>query len=136
MAYTSYMNMPILFQRIEGGAILLAFTFIYWLLGLDTWLFLLLFFSFDVSLLGYVINPRVGAISYNTVHSFVGPSVLIAAGLYTSSLPAAAFALIWFAHLGFDRMIGFGLMYPDEFGNSHLGKKELPKFIATLAKKR
>ena len=132
--YNKPMKLPVLFQRIEGGALFVAVTFIYWLFGLDMGLFLLLFFSFDISILGYLVNPRVGAISYNAVHSFVGPSALLAIGLYTSSIVACAYALIWFAHLGFDRMIGFGLMHPDEFGNSHLDKKQLPKAIRRLLK--
>lgn len=127
--------MPIMFQRIEGGFILAACAVVYLLIRGDPWIFALLFFSFDISILGYLVNAKVGAISYNTVHSFIGPTVLFMIGLLTSSDKAIYFTLIWLAHLGFDRMIGFGMMYPDEFGNSHLAKKKLPAGIRRLLKR-
>ncbi len=29
-------------------------------------------------------------------------------------------ALVWFAHIGFDRMVGYGLKYPTDFFDTHL----------------
>jgi hypothetical protein len=32
-------------------------------------------------------------------------------------------AIIWFGHIGMDRLVGFGLKYPDSFQHTHLGWK-------------
>ncbi len=46
-----------------------------------------------------------------------GALALIGA-IVPSMLPEA---VIWFAHLGFDRLLGYGLKYPTTFGDTHLG---------------
>lgn len=83
-------------------------------------MFLLLFFVPDVSFAGYLGGPRVGAVIYNMVHSYAAPLaatlVLLVAG---SSL---TLPLIWFAHIGFDRALGYGLKYPSSFHDTHLGR--------------
>lgn len=83
-------------------------------------MFLLLFFVPDVSFAGYLGGLRVGAVIYNMVHSYAAPLaatlVLLVAG---SSL---TLPLIWFAHIGFDRALGYGLKYPSSFHDTHLGR--------------
>ena len=82
--------------------------------------FLLLFMVPDVSILGYLVNGRVGAIAYNAIHSSVAP-LLLAVYFFGSHQPALlSLALIWIAHLGFDRMLGFGLKYDHGFRDTHL----------------
>jgi hypothetical protein len=82
--------------------------------------FALLFLAPDLAMAGYFANPRIGAAAYNATHSYVGPAVLALAGL--SVAPAALpFALIWAAHIGFDRALGYGLKAPDAFRHTHLG---------------
>ena len=71
-------------------------------------------------MLGYATNIRLGAITYNAVHAYVGPLVL-AGYSFGSNRPAiASFSLIWIAHIGLDRMLGFGLKYPTRFNDTHL----------------
>jgi hypothetical protein len=72
-------------------------------------------------MLGYLAGSRTGAISYNAAHSLLGPvSLGIAAAL---ALPSALpYALIWSAHVGFDRALGYGLKYRTAFGHTHLGR--------------
>lgn len=65
-------------------------------------------------------NVRVGAAVYNAVHTYLGPLLLVAisaSGIHAELLP---YALIWTAHLGVDRMLGFGLKYPTVFKDTHL----------------
>ena len=70
-------------------------------------------------MLGYVANARVGAIMYNGVHSYVGPLAL--AGWSLANHPTVlSLSLIWIAHIGLDRMLGFGLKYPTRFKDTHL----------------
>lgn len=123
------MKLPIVFLRLEGVAVFLCCLAAYVWLGYPLLWFLVLFFSFDISITGYAINTRVGAITYNAVHSFIGPSLLGTLGLITANTICIGYALIWFSHLGFDRMIGFGFMKPTQFGDSNLGRKTLPQFI-------
>ncbi|TAK89065.1 DUF4260 family protein [Patescibacteria group bacterium] len=115
-------RLPIWFERVEGGLILFGASALYFTLG-NNWLtFVLLFFIFDLSFAGYLAGPRVGAIIYNLAHTLTFPIILIALGITAQTLlPAASFGLIWLAHIGFDRALGYGLKYPDGFTHTTLG---------------
>ena len=63
-----------------------------------------------------------GAIAYNAGHSTVGPALLAAVALVTGRAGLLPVALIWVAHIGFDRMLGYGLKYATAFGATHLGR--------------
>ena len=106
--------------RLEGiVAFLLAITLFAHEGG--SWLvFAVLFFVPDVSFAGYLAGPRVGAATYNIAHSYVGP--LILAATMRSVGPGLTLALVWAAHVGFDRALGYGLKYPTAFGDTHLGR--------------
>lgn len=108
-------------QRLEGLALLVVSVLAYARFGEGWLLFGLLFLAPDLSFLGYLAGPRRGAWAYNLAHSLIGPLALAAAGLLTDTALAAALALIWLAHLGFDRALGYGLKSPDGFGVTHLG---------------
>jgi hypothetical protein len=106
--------------RLEGMAVLLAAGLIYAHQGHSWWLFLALFLAPDLSFLGYLAGAGVGAAVYNAAHSYVGP---LAAGALSLLEPALApVALIWGAHVGFDRALGYGLKHPTSFQDTHLGR--------------
>lgn len=106
--------------RLEGLAVLVLAVVLY-ARGDHSWLlFALLFLVPDVSLGGYAAGARVGAAAYNAVHSYTGPLAL-ASVLLVSGAPLAI-PLIWIAHIGFDRAVGYGLKYPTAFGDTHLGR--------------
>ena len=122
MTTASYVaGVPRLVLRAEGAALLAAAAFIYWQTGASWWLFAALFFAPDLSFLGYLAGPRLGAIVYNTAHTLVGPLALALAGLLLPAPGLTAAALIWIAHIGFDRLLGYGLKYGAGFGYTHLG---------------
>lgn len=105
--------------RVEGLAVL-AFALWLYAEGDYSWLlFAVLFFVPDVSFAGYLGGPGVGAVVYNAAHSYVGPVALGLASLATGRSPDLA--LIWAAHIGFDRALGYGLKYSTGFGDTHLG---------------
>jgi Domain of unknown function (DUF4260) len=108
--------------RIEGACILAVASVLYWRLGESWWLFAILFLVPDLSFLGYLAGPRVGAIAYNLLHTTAGPILLALAALLVPYQPAMAIALIWLAHCGFDRALGYGLKYEAGFGFTHLGR--------------
>ncbi|UPY38141.1 DUF4260 family protein [Sediminicoccus sp. KRV36] len=108
----------ILLLRLEGLALFLASLAAMAWLGGGWWLFLALWLVPDLSMLGYLAGPRVGAIAYNTAHMTIGPLVL---GLVALWLPEAAVpALAWASHVGGDRAMGYGLKRGD-FHDTHLG---------------
>jgi hypothetical protein len=63
----------------------------------------------------------VGAAVYNLGHSYPAPAVLGVLAVAGSSPLWEAVALIWFAHIGMDRALGYGLKYDDSFTHTHLG---------------
>jgi hypothetical protein len=85
------------------------------------WLvFALLFLAPDLSMLGYFAGPRLGAASYNLVHTYTTAGVLAAVGVSTGQAVVVSCGLILAAHIGFDRLLGFGLKYPSGFTDTHL----------------
>jgi hypothetical protein len=106
--------------RLEGLIAFLLATYLYAHNG-GSWLaFAVLFFLPDASFAGYFAGPRTGAALYNVAHSYVGPMIL-AAALLTGGV-GLRLALVWGAHIGFDRALGYGLKYPSAFGDTHLGR--------------
>lgn len=115
-------KLPIWFERGEGALIFLGATGLFAALGESWWWYILLFFIFDVSFVGYLVNTRFGAIAYNFIHSLILPLLLLALSLLSQDLFfLASFSLIWLAHIGFDRMLGYGLKYPDNFHHTLYG---------------
>ncbi len=109
-------------MQAEGLAIGAVAVLIYFRAGYSWREFALLFLVPDLSMLGYLSGPRVGALAYNIAHSYVGPALLAGLVLATADAPAMPVALIWVAHIGVDRMLGFGLKYRTGFGYTHLGR--------------
>ncbi len=107
--------------RGEGLVELLALLAAYSRFGQGWWLFAALFLAPDVAMLGYLAGPRVGAACYNAVHVIVGPVLLGAAALAAGWPLGLSLALIWAAHVQFDRALGYGLKFSTRFGDTHLG---------------
>jgi hypothetical protein len=113
---------PRVLLRLEGLFVFVLSIALYWRVGENWWLFAALFLAPDLSFLGYLAGPRVGAIAYNAVHTTAGPVLLALIGFLISYPPAVAVGLIWLAHCGFDRALGYGLKYDAGFGFTHLGR--------------
>jgi hypothetical protein len=108
--------------RLEGLTLLAGMTLLYALSGGSWWIFAILFLAPDLSFAGYLAGPRAGAIVYNAAHSYLAPVALMTAGFALSSPLALSIAMIWLAHVGFDRALGYGLKYAAGFGFTHLGR--------------
>jgi len=107
--------------RTEGLLLLVAAVALYARIGSGWGLFALIFLAPDLSFAGYLLGPRIGALTYNIMHSTVGPLALAAASLVFDQHLTLALALIWLAHIGFDRALGYGLKQSRGFGFTHLG---------------
>ena len=109
-----------LLLRFEGLAIGIGAVVLYADGDHTWWLFLALILAPDVSFLGYLAGPRLGAAAYNLLHNLVLPVALGTAGVVGDSETAVAIALIWLAHIGVDRVLGYGLKYPTAFKDTHM----------------
>jgi hypothetical protein len=114
-------GVPRIILRAEGAVLLLIAVALYARVGGSWWLFAILFLAPDLSCLGYLGGARIGAIVYNAAHTLVGPLLLATAGILLPLQVLIPLALIWVAHIGFDRLLGYGLKYADGFGFTHLG---------------
>jgi uncharacterized protein DUF4260 len=108
--------------RLEGALILLLSLILYQRLSGSWEMFALCFLLPDVSFAGYLLGPQMGALSYNSAHSHIGPLLCAGVGLATGSHLCLLGTLIWAAHIGFDRALGYGLKYSEGFGFTHLGR--------------
>ncbi|MEX2572302.1 MAG: DUF4260 domain-containing protein [Gemmatimonadota bacterium] len=108
-----------LWLRLEGLAAALLALMLFARAGYSWILFAGLILLPDISFAGYLAGRRIGAVAYNALHSYVGPLVL-SGGLLASGRPLAV-PLVWIAHIGVDRLLGYGLKYPSGFANTHLG---------------
>jgi len=106
--------------QLEGLALLVVALAAYRQGGFG-WGWLALFFlAPDLTFAAYLFGPRWGAAVYNAAHSTIAPLALGAAALALRSAPLEMTALIALAHIGFDRMLGYGLKYPTAFSDTHL----------------
>lgn len=119
-AGTTPLSMPNLILRLEGAATFAAAVIFYINLQASGWLFAALILAPDLSAIGYLAGPGVGSRVYNAVHTLVGPIVLISLAIIFHSDPGLHIALIWLAHIGIDRALGFGIKYPTVFPDTHL----------------
>ena len=108
--------------RLEGVVVLGAAVAAYAQFGAGWGMFALLLLAPDLALLGYLAGPRVGAALYNAAHSYVGAVALLVLGVLAAMPWAVAGGLIWCAHIGLDRALGYGLKYGSDFGATHLGR--------------
>lgn len=108
--------------RLEGLAVLAAALAAYYLLGGNWWLFLLLILAPDLAMLGSLGNPQLGSRLYNATHTYSLPVALAALAWLAGAVWLVPYALIWIAHIGGDRALGYGLKYPGSFGHTHLGR--------------
>src|ERR1700744_2120795 len=108
--------------RLEGLTLFAGMTLLYAVWGGSWWLYALLFLAPDVSFAAYLAGPRFGAIIYNAAHSYMAPMALMTTGFATDSPLTLSIAMIWLAHIGIDRALGYGLKYSAGFGFTHLGR--------------
>ncbi len=113
---------PRLTLRLEGLALFILATWAFARTGQSWWLYGLLFFSPDLSFAGYMAGPRIGAALYNAAHTTIGPAILAGLGLVLTSSVLLGLAALWAAHIGFDRVLGYGLKYATAFSDTHLGR--------------
>lgn len=113
-------RLPRLVLRAEGAAVALAAIVLYFHGDYAWWLLLVLALAPDLSFVAFAAGPRVGTAAYNVAHTYVAPVLVGAVGVVGEADLAVQLALIWIAHIGVDRAVGYGLKYPSAFRDTHL----------------
>ena len=116
------MTRTVTLLRLEGLALLAAAVALYAVLGGSWWLFLLLLFAPDLFMLGYLRGPKVGAAVYNVGHVILTPIVIALISYLVGAQLGVQIAVIWLAHIGMDRLAGYGLKEPTSFQDTHMGR--------------
>jgi len=111
---------PPVLLRLEGLCVLLVSLLIYLRLDGSIWWFLGLLLVPDLTMIGYVLNVRIGAVIYNAGHTLAVPLAAGAAAMFAGDVTVVPYVLIWIAHIGMDRLLGYGLKYPTYFQDTHL----------------
>jgi hypothetical protein len=122
----SVFGWPKILLRIEGAVLLAASIIVFATQGQSWWLYPALLLVPDIFMLGYLRNTKLGSIIYNLGHSYPVPALVTAFGFAVGSDFTIALGAIWFGHIGWDRMFGYGLKYETSFKHTHLGDLEKP----------
>jgi hypothetical protein len=112
--------------RMEGLAVGVLSAILYARTAASWWIFAALWLLPDLSMLGYLAGVSWGARCYNAVHTYLLPVALATVALFLRRDALMPFALIWFNHIGVDRLCGYGLKYPTGFGDTHLSSRQKP----------
>lgn len=115
-------SFPALLLRIEGLAAL-SISILLYARHDGSWLLLaVLLLAPDLSAFGYLAGKRIGTMTYNIAHTYALPVILGGTGLLSGGDLTVSLALIWAAHIGIDRAVGYGLKYPSDFKDTHLSR--------------
>lgn len=76
----------------------------------------------DVSMAGYLVNSRFGAMTYNAVHNWTLALSALGVGWSLGFEPLLLAGALLLAHVGMDRALGYGLKLPSDFRDTHLGR--------------
>jgi hypothetical protein len=117
--FSRVLTRPNLLLRAEAGIVFAVSLLLYGAIGANWILLVVLVLVPDLSMLGYFLGARFGSALYNLFHLLVLPLLLIAFSIFYKQLWLLPYGLIWTAHIGVDRLLGFGLKYPTQFHDTH-----------------
>ncbi len=114
------MSQPRLLLSLEGLVVFIGAIALYSQQSGEWLAFIVLLLAPDLSMIGYLVNPRIGATAYNLIHTYALPITLGVASLLGGWPLGVSLALVWLAHIGMDRTVGYGLKYASNFKDTHL----------------
>jgi hypothetical protein len=106
---------------LEETALFIFCVFLFTKLHFAWWWFPALLLLPDIGMVGYIINPKIGAFTYNLLHHRLTAALVATYALTYGNNYWKLAAIILFAHISFDRIFGYGLKHTDSFHNTHLG---------------
>ncbi|MFK7902577.1 MAG: DUF4260 domain-containing protein [Nitratireductor sp.] len=107
--------------RLENAVLAIVALVAYHVSGFSWITFAIFILAPDLSMLGYLINAKVGAICYNIAHSWAVAGAIVLVAFWLKSDVGMMAGLILAAHIGIDRAIGYGLKHFSGFKDTHLG---------------
>ena len=107
--------------KIENSMMFVFSIYLFSLLDFEWWWYLILILTPDIGMLGYIFNPKIGAITYNIFHHKGIALLLYLIGVYMNNEIIILTGIILFGHSSLDRIFGYGLKYHDSFIHTHLG---------------
>src|SRR5438105_10624672 len=107
--------------RLEGAVLSIGALVAYSTTDRAWWLVPLTLLVPDLTMIGYLGGSRLGAYLYNLGHTIPLPAAVVAIGWWQDKSLIGALGLVWLAHIGLDRLLGYGLKYGDHFQHTHLG---------------
>ena len=107
-------------QRLEGISMMAGSLLLYATLGANWWLFALILLP-DLAMVGYLLGNKAGQTLYNFAHTYAIPLLCAMGGYWLNNDLLLALGLIWVAHIGIDRALGYGLKEQAGFRYTHLG---------------
>jgi hypothetical protein len=113
-------RLPRSLLHVEGAVVAVAAVALYFHLGYPWWLLVVLALAPDLSMIAYAAGPAAGAVAYDIAHTYALPVALALVGVFADADLAVQIGLVWAAHIGVDRAIGYGLKYPSGFRDTHL----------------
>ena len=117
------------YLRVEGLVVAAVAVGAYLTLDGPVWMLAALALAPDLSMIGYLAGPRVGALAYNTAHMYTLPLALGAVGFLMDASLVLFVALVWAGHIGADRALGYGLKYESGFKDTHLSSQPVPSSL-------
>lgn len=116
------LSLPRIMLSLEGLIVLMSSIVAYWYIGGNGWLFIALLLVPDLTFIVYMMNQFIGTVAYNIVHTYTLPLILLTLALVVGWQMGIMLSLIWFAHIGMDRTIGYGLKYQTAFKDTHMNR--------------
>jgi Domain of unknown function (DUF4260) len=107
--------------RLEGATLVVGALIAFSTTHQAWWLVPLTILVPDFLAAGYLRGMRIGASVYNLAHATPLPALMIGLAWWRAAPIVLALGLVWLAHIGVDRVLGYGLKYNDGFQHTHLG---------------
>ena len=120
MSEGTVVGAPRLWLQLEGATLLVGSLVAFSTTHRSWWLVPLVLFLPDLFMAGYVGGKRIGAHVYNLAHTTTLPALMVGYGWWQNRPLLLALGLVWLGHIGMDRLLSFGLKYPDHFQHTHL----------------
>lgn len=108
--------------KLENMVVFIVCIFVYYRFDFSWWLFILLILAPDISMFGYLKGNVVGARTYNLFHTYLISTLVLLFGLVVHMDFIIEIGLIWTAHIGIDRFMGYGLKYDIGFKDTHINR--------------
>ncbi|WP_286747569.1 DUF4260 domain-containing protein [Roseivirga sp. UBA1976] len=107
--------------KLEEAAMFGFSIYLFSLTNFDWWWYLVLILTPDIGMIGYALNTKTGALTYNLFHHKGLAIMVLCLGWLFSNSWLELSGIILFGHASLDRIFGYGLKYPDHFKHTHLG---------------